>query len=61
MPGRFTSKAAKGAKASKSTLTAGVIKYRDEAGNAWTGRGKRPQWYLAALASGKTAEQLLAS
>jgi DNA-binding protein H-NS len=54
-------KGAKGAKAGKSTLTAGVIKYRDEAGNSWTGRGKRPQWYLAALASGKTAEQLLAS
>ncbi len=54
-------KSPKGVKASKSTLTAGVIKYRDEAGNAWTGRGKRPQWYLAALASGKTAEQLLAS
>lgn len=56
-----SAKGAKGAQAAKSTLTAGVIKYRDEAGNAWTGRGKRPQWYLAALASGKTAEQLLAS
>lgn len=54
-------KGGKGAKPGKSTLTAGVIKYRDEAGNSWTGRGKRPQWYLAALASGKTAEQLLVS
>lgn len=38
----------------------GVIKYRDEMGNAWTGVGKRPRWYLAALASGKKPEDLLA-
>lgn len=37
----------------------GVIKYRDEAGNAWTGVGKRPRWYLAALAAGKKPEDLL--
>ena len=53
--------AAKPAKKTNKPAAAGVIKYRDEAGNAWTGRGKRPQWYLNALASGKTAEQLLAS
>src|SRR5665213_436225 len=28
---------------------AGVIRYRDEAGHAWTGHGKRPGWFLAAL------------
>lgn len=37
---------------------AGVIRYRDEAGNTWTGHGKRPRWYLAALESGKTPEDL---
>lgn len=37
---------------------AGVIRFRDEAGNAWTGNGKRPRWYLDALASGKTPEDL---
>src|SRR5574337_1697609 len=31
----------------------GPIKYRDEHGHQWTGRGKRPQWYLDALSSGK--------
>ena len=36
----------------------GVIRYRDEAGNAWTGHGKRPRWFLAAIESGKTAESL---
>lgn len=39
---------------------AGAIKYRDEAGNTWTGRGTRPKWFLAAVAAGKTPEQLLA-
>ncbi|OOG58036.1 H-NS histone family protein [Polaromonas sp. C04] len=36
----------------------GVIRYRDEAGHAWTGHGKRPGWFLAALESGKTAQDL---
>ncbi len=36
----------------------GVIRYRDEAGHAWTGHGKRPGWFLAALESGKTPEDL---
>ena len=38
---------------------AGVIKYRDDAGHTWTGHGKRPNWYLAALVNGKSAEDLL--
>ena len=29
------------------------IKFRDEAGNTWTGRGNRPRWLVAALSSGK--------
>ena len=36
----------------------GVIRYRDDQGNAWTGQGRRPNWYVAALASGKTPEDL---
>jgi DNA-binding protein H-NS len=35
-----------------------VAKYRDEAGNTWVGRGKRPQWVRDALASGKTLQDL---
>jgi|SRR5690606_603700 DNA-binding protein H-NS len=34
------------------------VKYRDEAGNTWSGRGKRPQWFKSALESGKTPEEL---
>ena len=37
----------------------GVIRYRDDAGNAWTGHGKRPNWFKDALASGKKPEDLL--
>lgn len=45
--------------AAKTARKPGVIKYRDEAGHAWTGHGKRPRWYVEALASGKTPEDLL--
>ena len=47
---------AKGAKATKSTAPA---KYQDAAGHQWSGIGKRPNWFRAALASGKTAADLL--
>ena len=33
-----------------------VVKYRD-GDNAWSGRGRRPQWLAAALAEGKALEQ----
>ena len=36
-----------------------VIKYRDDAGHTWTGHGKRPGWFKAALEGGKKAEDLL--
>jgi DNA-binding protein H-NS len=38
--------------------TTGVIRFRDEAGHTWTGHGKRPNWYLAAIEAGKTPESL---
>jgi len=47
-------KPARGAAAKK----AGVIRYRDSAGNEWTGRGKRPHWFKAAIADGATPEDL---
>lgn len=52
-------KPAKPSRAAKAGKAAGVIKYSDGAGNAWTGRGKRPNWFLSALAAGKKAEDLL--
>lgn len=35
-------------------------KYRDPAtGETWTGRGKRPRWFSAALSAGKKEKDLL--
>lgn len=31
-----------------------AIKYRDPAGNTWSGRGLQPRWLKDALATGKT-------
>jgi len=39
-------------KSSKSKYRA-AVKFRDDAGNTWVGRGPRPQWLRDALASGK--------
>jgi DNA-binding protein H-NS len=39
---------------------AGGIKFRDDAGNAWSGFGPKPRWLTEALASGKTLEELKA-
>ena len=34
----------------------GVVKYRDEEGNTWTGRGPKPRWLRDALAKGRALE-----
>ncbi|KPU88376.1 hypothetical protein APR50_39450 [Variovorax paradoxus] len=36
------------------------IRYRDQAGNAWSGMGPQPRWLKAALAAGTQLEQLAA-
>jgi DNA-binding protein H-NS len=36
-----------------------AVRYRDNAGNTWTGRGKRPGWLTQALASGKSVDDFL--
>jgi DNA-binding protein H-NS len=43
----------------KKAAKAGIVKYRD-GDNTWTGHGRRPQWYVAAIAAGKTPEDLIA-
>ena len=40
--------------------SARAVKFKDDQGNTWGGIGKRPAWFKAALASGKTPEELLA-
>lgn len=39
-------------KASKAVKP--VVRFRDDSGNTWVGRGPRPQWLRDALASGKS-------
>lgn len=47
-------------KTAKATAkAASVPKYQDGTGRTWTGRGKRPGWFIAALADGKTSESML--
>lgn len=48
----------KSAKKPAAKKPAAPPKFRDEAGNTWTGHGKRPNWFKAALAAGKTAADL---
>ena len=47
------SESSKGKKAFKS-----VVKYRDDVGHTWSGRGPKPAWFTDALNAGKTPEQL---
>lgn len=53
-PKKATPKAAPANKAGRPP-----VRYRDENGNTWTGRGKRPGWVEAALKDGKTLDELL--
>lgn len=66
--GRPAGKAAEGAPAKKragrgaaksAKKAPGAPKYGDGTGKTWTGHGKRPQWFVEALAAGKSAEDLL--
>ncbi|MGY8525738.1 H-NS histone family protein [Paracidovorax citrulli] len=51
----FGGKPLPGKKASRKV----PVRYRDNAGNTWTGRGKRPGWLTQALAAGKSIEDFL--
>lgn len=41
----------------KAASASQEARYRDENGNAWVGRGKRPQWLRDALAAGRTLDE----
>jgi DNA-binding protein H-NS len=42
----------------KPRANAGVIRFRDAAGNEWTGHGRRPRWFVEALEAGKSQDDL---
>ena len=47
-------------KGSAAKPPAKTVKFKDDQGHTWGGIGKRPDWFKAALAAGKTADDLLA-
>ena len=53
-------KARKPGKPAAAAAATGAPKFKDDQGNAWSGRGPRPGWFKAALEAGKTADDLLA-
>ena len=52
--------ATKGRKSANAKPAAKAVKFKDDQGHTWGGIGKRPDWFKAALAAGKTLEDLLA-
>ena len=52
--------ASKGRKNAVAKPPAKAVKFKDDQGHTWGGIGKRPEWFKAALAAGKTPEDLLA-
>lgn len=45
-------------KAARKTSRKVAVKFRDGAGNEWSGRGRRPAWFIAALAAGRSIDEL---
>lgn len=41
----------------KGTRGKVAVKYRDSAGNTWTGRGRMPRWMVAATKGGKAKKE----
>jgi DNA-binding protein H-NS len=46
----------RGRPAGAGRKSATTVKFRDESGNTWGGRGPRPQWLRDALGAGKTLQ-----
>jgi DNA-binding protein H-NS len=52
--GKRAAKAAPAKKRGTKAKPVAVVKFRNDSGGTWGGRGKRPQWLRDALAAGKT-------
>jgi DNA-binding protein H-NS len=55
---RIAARRTKAGKATKATKPPAPAKFQDAAGHQWSGIGKRPNWFKAALAAGQTADSL---
>ncbi|ABM97191.1 H-NS histone family protein [Methylibium petroleiphilum] len=42
----------------KAKPAVGRVRFRDANGNSWTGHGRRPKWFVDAIAAGATPESL---
>jgi len=51
--------AAGGKRGARKTRRVIPVKYRDNKGNTWTGRGSRPRWLVAALSEGAKIDDFL--
>ncbi len=61
LAGRAAAPAPKRGKAKRAAKAAARgAGYRDDAGNTWSGRGRRPGWINAALAAGKSLDDFRA-
>ena len=58
-PGKAAA-ATSGRRRPEKKKVASQMRYRDQAGNAWSGRGPKPRWLKEALAAGQSLESLAA-
>jgi DNA-binding protein H-NS len=58
--GRKSPKTAPVQTAVQPSATVSVARYKDDAGNSWSGRGPKPGWLRVALEAGKSLEDFLA-
>lgn len=56
--GKKKARKANGDARPKAKASAGRIKYKDDAGHTWSGVGRRPAWFVEALANGKAEADL---
>jgi DNA-binding protein H-NS len=55
---RAKSGTGKGKSKKVASKSVGVVRFRDDAGNTWTGRGPQPKWMKDAIAGGKALDDL---
>jgi len=58
-PRKAVAKTAGGKRGARKTRRVIPVKYRDNKGNTWTGRGSRPRWLVAALNEGAKVDDFL--
>ena len=58
-PRKAVAKTAGGKRGARKTRRVIPVKYRDNKGNTWTGRGSRPRWLVAALNEGAKIDDFL--